>query len=90
MTCLYFRLFIPSQLSKYPAIQLNRSSKEGVKVVRLYQMAFIPSGFWSRLLSRLMYRIELLTSDWILNKSLNSSITPARFQKMLERQSSAR
>ncbi|XP_052100513.1 leucine-rich repeat serine/threonine-protein kinase 1-like isoform X2 [Mytilus californianus] len=83
------KLFIPSQLSKYPAIDLNRSDELGLKVIRLYKMAFIPSGFWSRLLSRLMYRIELLTSDWILNKSLTSSFTPAKFQKMLERQSSS-
>lgn len=86
---LFFRLFIPSQLSKYPAIDLNRSDELGLKVIRLYKMAFIPSGFWSRLLSRLMYRIELLTSDWILSKSLTSSVTPAKFHKMLERQSSA-
>lgn len=83
------KLFIPSQLSKYPAIELNRSEQQGLKVIRLYKMAFIPTGFWSRLLSRLMYRIELLTTDWILNKSFASSVTPSKFQRMLERQSSS-
>nr|XP_022329878.1 leucine-rich repeat serine/threonine-protein kinase 1-like isoform X4 [Crassostrea virginica] len=64
------KLFIPSQLHSNPGMDLQFHGRDGKRVSRLYQLAFIPNGLWSRLLSRIMCRIELLANDWVLRSSV--------------------
>ncbi|XP_060064083.1 leucine-rich repeat serine/threonine-protein kinase 1-like [Ylistrum balloti] len=65
------RLFIPGRLSQSPALQLHSQEYSGTNVYRLYQMAFIPTGFWSRLLSRIMARLQLLEQpNWKFQSSM--------------------
>lgn len=64
------KLFIPSHLHANPGMDLQFHGRDGKRVSRLYQLAFIPNGLWSRLLSRIMCRIELLANDWVLRSSV--------------------
>ncbi|XP_061163666.1 leucine-rich repeat serine/threonine-protein kinase 1-like isoform X2 [Saccostrea echinata] len=64
------KLFIPSHLHPNPGMDLQFHGRDGKRVFRLYQLAFIPNGLWSRLLSRIMCRIELLANDWVLRSSV--------------------
>ncbi|XP_048737830.1 leucine-rich repeat serine/threonine-protein kinase 1-like isoform X4 [Ostrea edulis] len=64
------KLFIPSHLHSNPGMDLQFQGRGGKRVSRLYQLAFIPNGLWSRLLSRIMCRIELLANDWVLRSSV--------------------
>lgn len=73
------RLFIPGRLSQSPALQLHSQDYGGTNVHRLYQMAFIPTGFWSRLLSRIMARIQLLEQpNWRFQSISGSKQTATR------------
>ncbi|KAK3096675.1 hypothetical protein FSP39_002282 [Pinctada imbricata] len=63
------KLFIPSTLARNPGIELHQQHNPGKDVSRLYQLAFIPNGFWSRLLPRIMSQLELLSEDWIFRNS---------------------
>ncbi|XP_033749578.1 leucine-rich repeat serine/threonine-protein kinase 1-like [Pecten maximus] len=68
------RLFIPGRLSQSPGLQLHSQDYSGNNVYRLYQMAFIPTGFWSRLLSRIMARLQLLEQpNWVFQSSVSGN-----------------
>ncbi|XP_021368576.1 leucine-rich repeat serine/threonine-protein kinase 1-like isoform X2 [Mizuhopecten yessoensis] len=82
------KLFIPGRLSQSPALQFHSQEFSGTNVYRLYQMAFIPTGFWSRLLSRIMARLQLLEQpNWVFQSSIsggNPSMTRTVCQSRLQ------
>ncbi|XP_074650485.1 leucine-rich repeat serine/threonine-protein kinase 1-like [Tubulanus polymorphus] len=54
------RLFIPSKLSENRfGYDRNEEYSPGEIMYRWYQMSYIPSGFWSRLISRLLVGVHL-------------------------------
>ncbi|XP_033111272.1 leucine-rich repeat serine/threonine-protein kinase 1-like [Anneissia japonica] len=59
------KFIIPSKLPKEKPgfiLNTNKFGKKALKIQRLYKMAFIPTGFWSRLVSRLIVNLQWLES----------------------------
>ncbi|CAH1797193.1 unnamed protein product [Owenia fusiformis] len=52
-------LLIPSKLGGKPSIgSMSSVSDQEEKLLRIYKMAYIPSGFWSRLVTRLLFWVK--------------------------------
>ena len=71
--CLESRLLIPSKLPlDKPGLNLDGKRPASVsfdnKVSRLYMMAYIPSGFWSRLITRLIIAVQRLVDSNLKKK----------------------
>ncbi|WAR00447.1 LRRK1-like protein [Mya arenaria] len=58
------RLFVPSQLARDPPLIESKEEVDKSKIVRrLYCMAECPSGFWTRLLTRMVTRIDQFSKE---------------------------
>ncbi|KAL5004043.1 hypothetical protein ScPMuIL_017499 [Solemya velum] len=60
------KLFVPSKLPEtHPGIDVSTDLTSAVSatIYRLYRMDYVPSGLWSRLLTRLMMKIEQFSSN---------------------------
>ncbi|XP_052793676.1 leucine-rich repeat serine/threonine-protein kinase 1-like [Mya arenaria] len=58
------KLFVPSQLARDPPLIESKEEVDKSKIVRrLYCMAECPSGFWTRLLTRMVTRIDQFSKE---------------------------
>ena len=73
---LNFRLFFPSKLPDNPPLAIESTPPINLKkVCRLYRMAELPSGFWTRLLSRMMTRVEQFSrNEWFFGTAMKQSV----------------
>ena len=71
-----FRLLFPSKLPDNPPLNIEISPPKNMKKVsRLYRMAELPSGFWTRLLSRMMTRVEQFSRhEWFHSLVIKQSV----------------
>ncbi|XP_060551521.1 leucine-rich repeat serine/threonine-protein kinase 1-like [Ruditapes philippinarum] len=69
-------LFFPCQLPVDPPIIETGDDKSGAKSMRrLYLMSDCPSGFWMRLVTRMMMRVEQFEKkDWFFRPTLTHSM----------------
>ncbi|XP_052278678.1 leucine-rich repeat serine/threonine-protein kinase 1-like isoform X2 [Dreissena polymorpha] len=70
------KLFVPSELPKDPPLVESKDEVVSSNVIRrLYCMAECPSGFWTRLLTRMMTRVEQFSkSEWMFTPVMSGSV----------------
>lgn len=77
-------LFFPSKLPDNPPLDIEPTPPRNLKkVCRLYRMAEQPSGFWTRLLSRMMTRVEQFSrNEWFYGPVMKQSVRTGSGKKL--------